>query len=201
MISEENYLCTACKVDLPITNDHTNPSNTLIQKFAFQRNIKSAASFLYFQRKGIAQRILHELKYNGKKELGVLLGSWFSSSLASLKVDIVIPVPLHKSKLRKRTYNQSEEIAKGIAVKLGLQIRTDLIKREVATETQTKKSKAKRWLNMENVYSASPEDLSGLSVLVVDDVITTGATVGMLCERLVEANVSEIHIAALARGK
>ncbi|WP_436514447.1 ComF family protein [Ekhidna sp. To15] len=173
----------------------------LYQKFAFQPCIKSASSFLYFQRKGITQRILHELKYKGKKELGYLMGSWFAPSIKCENIDIVIPVPLHKSKLRQRTYNQSEEIAKGIAEKQGLNLRADLIKREVATETQTKKSKAHRWMNMENVYSTSLEDLSGLSVMIVDDVITTGATVGMLCERLVEANVEEIHIATLARGK
>ncbi|MEP1034053.1 phosphoribosyltransferase family protein [Ekhidna sp.] len=201
LISEEHYLCTACKIDLPLTNDYSNPSNQLYQKFAFEPKIKSATSFLYFQRKGITQKLLHELKYKEKKELGILLGAWFAPSLQGINIDIVIPVPLHKSKFRKRTYNQSELIAKGISENFNLEIRKDVIRREVATQSQTKKSKANRWINMENVYSKSTCDLSGHSVLVVDDVITTGATVGMLCQRLVESNVKEIHIACLARGK
>ncbi len=173
----------------------------LFQKFAFQPTIKSASAFLYFQRKGIAQKMLHELKYKGKKDLGILLGNWFASSIYSDNIDVVVPVPLHRSKFRRRTYNQSEQIAKGIAEVLGLELRTDLVRREVATESQTSKSKAQRWMNIENIYSNCRVDLSGRSVLVVDDVVTTGATVGMLCERLVEANAREIHVAALARGK
>lgn len=200
LISAEDYLCTGCKIDLPLTNDWSNPINPLYQKFAFESRIRTAASFLYFQRKGITQRILHSIKYKGQKELGLIVGKWFGSSL-DLNLDMIIPVPLHKSKLRARTYNQSEEISNGIANKLGIKVHTDIIRREVATLSQTRKSKASRWLNMNNVYSKSSKDLSGLSVLVVDDVITTGATVGMLCERLVEANVAEIHIASLARGK
>ncbi len=201
LISAENYLCTMCKIDLPVTNDHLNSTNVLYQKFAFEPKVTSATSFLYFQRRGIAQKLLHELKYNGKKELGVQLGKWFAPALSAVEVDMIIPVPLHRSKARKRTYNQSEQIAKGLAETLNLNIKTDLVTREVATQTQTKKSRADRWVNMENVYSCFTEDLEGQSVLVVDDVITTGATVGMLCARLVESNVGTIHIASLARGK
>lgn len=201
LISEEDYLCTRCKIDLPVTNDNQNPANELYQKFTFEPKVKSATSFLYFQRKGIAQKLLHEVKYKGKKDLGVILGKWFAPALSQLSIDMVVPVPLHKSKLRKRTYNQSEQVGKGIAKELDVQLRTNLLERRVATQTQTSKSKAERWINMENVYSEVSEDLSGQSVMVVDDVITTGATVGMLCQRLMESNVREIHIASVARGK
>ena len=128
------------------------------------------------------------------------MGNWFATSLEGLEVDMVVPVPLHRSKLRKRTYNQSEQIGLGIADVLGFPMKPGLLKREVATKSQTSKSKVDRWLNVENVYSKCSEDLSGKSVLVVDDVITTGATIGMLCARLVESNVEEIHVACLARG-
>ncbi|MEO9482871.1 MAG: phosphoribosyltransferase family protein [Ekhidna sp.] len=201
LVSQENYLCTACKIDLPITNDNKNPENGLYQKFAFEKRIASATSYLFFQRKGMTQKLLHQLKYKGKKELGFILGQWFSDSLRKLDVDFIIPVPLHKSKIRQRAYNQSEQIARGIASALDIQLRSDLVIRNVATQTQTMKSKAERWLNVENVYSDIKEDLSGQSVMVVDDVITTGATVGMLCQRLVAANVATIHIASIARGK
>ncbi|WP_462253862.1 ComF family protein [Ekhidna sp.] len=191
----------SCKLDLPLTNDHQNPNNKLYQKFSFEPRVKSATSYLYFQRKGITQKLLHEVKYNGKKELAEQLGIWFSKSFKHFCFDMIIPVPLHKSKIRKRTYNQSELMAKGISEELKIPIRTDLVKRIVATQTQTAKSKTERWLNVSNVYSKPDEDLSNLSVLVVDDVITTGATVGMLCQRLIQCNVREIHIASIARGK
>ena len=199
--SEEIHLCLSCKLDLPLTNDHQNPNNKLYQKFSFEPRVKSATSYLYFQRKGITQKLLHEVKYNGKKDLAELLGTWFSKTIEHTCFDMIIPVPLHKSKIRKRTYNQSELIGKGISAALNVPMRTDVVKRIVATQTQTAKSKSERWLNVSNVYSKPVEDLSKLSVLVVDDVITTGATVGMLCQRLVESDVGEIHVASIARGK
>jgi len=145
--------------------------------------------------------LLHHLKYKGKKEIGILLGEWSAPNFKKNTIDMIVPVPLHPSKLRKRTFNQSEQIAIGIANKLEVPVNNELAKREIATSSQTNKSKAQRWTNMENVYSKIEADLSNQSVLIVDDVITTGATVGMLCERLVEANVAEIHIASIARGK
>lgn len=201
LTSVENFICLGCKIDLPLTEDSQNPENVLYQKFAFERKVKSASAFLYFQRKGITQKLLHEIKYRGKNELAIQLGKWMSSSFSKMTFDLILPVPLHRSKKRMRTYNQSEQLASGISEELNIELRDDLIRRVIATETQTRKSKLKRWKNMENVYSSSTENLAGQSVLIVDDVITTGATVGMLCDRLVEANVSEIHIASLARGQ
>lgn len=201
LISEEKYLCTACKIDLPLTNDFKNETNELFVKFSFEPKVKTANAFLYFHQRGITQKLLHQLKYNRKKDLGVLLGVWFAPQLKSLDVDFIVPVPLHRSKLRKRTFNQSEQIALGLSEGLEAEVKQHLIKRNVATQTQTRKSKVQRWTNMENVYSQIKEDIAGSSVLVVDDVITTGATTGMLCQRLVEANVNQIHVACIARGQ
>ncbi|MEQ9009314.1 MAG: phosphoribosyltransferase family protein, partial [Ekhidna sp.] len=144
---------------------------------------------------------LHEVKYKGKKELAVLLGLLFAPYLEDIKVDLIAPIPLHKSKLRRRTFNQSEQISYGISSELDVEVNPHLIQRVVATNSQTRKAKVERWQNMRNVYSEAQTLLSGKSVLVVDDVITTGATIGMFCQRLVEADVKEIHIASIARGK
>lgn len=201
LISEEEYICTGCKIDLPYTKDHDNPDNELLRKFVFEEKVLTASSFMYFSKGGIAQKILHQLKYKGKKDIGELMGKWYAHDLAVLDIDFILPVPLHKSKLRKRGYNQSESFAIGIANFLEMEVNTSLIKRKKETATQTKKTKVERWKNLENVYSEIDVDLTDISVLVVDDVITTGATVGMLCSRLVEANVSSIHIACIARGK
>ncbi|WP_420317216.1 ComF family protein [Ekhidna sp.] len=201
LISEEKIVCTACKVDLPRTNDHQNKSNDLLKKFAFEPKIKSASSFLHFNHRGIAQTLLHNLKYKGRGEIGNLLGEWMSETLNDLDIDEIIPVPLHHQKLQRRGYNQSEKIAEGISDQLKISINTNCISRLVNTQSQTRKSKVSRWSNMNNVFSKPQVSLSGKSILVVDDVITTGATVGMLCERLVEGDVKEIHITSVARGK
>lgn len=186
---------------MPKTNDHLQPENNLLQKFAFEPKIKSASSFLLFHKGGIAQKLLHEIKYKGKSQLAVDLGKWYAETLHEIDADIIVPVPLHKSKLKKRTFNQSEKIAEGISSVFQLDIRNDLVSRIKLTKTQTGKGKTERWKNMENVYSKPLENLNGKSILVVDDVITTGATIGMLCERLTEANAAEIHLLCIARGK
>ncbi|SNS46466.1 comF family protein [Ekhidna lutea] len=201
LISEEQFICTNCKIDLPVTSDHKNPENDLFRKFAFEPKIKSASAYLYYSREGITRKLLHNLKYKGKKEIGKTLGQWMTPTLEFLEFDFVLPVPLHPSKVRKRGYNQSEQIAIGIAEVFALDVKSDLVKRKIATKSQTNKSKADRWINMENVYSEVHEDLSGQSVLIVDDVITTGATIGMLSQRLIQANVESIHLASVARGK
>lgn len=201
LISEEKYLCTGCKIDLPLTDDFQNDTNELFAKFSFEPKVKTAIAFLYFHQRGVTQKLLHQLKYNRKKDLGVLLGTWFASQLKSLAIDFIVPIPLHRSKFRKRTFNQSEQIAIGLAEELHLDVKGHLVKRVIPTQTQTRKSKVQRWANMENVFSEIKEDISDASVLLVDDVITTGATTGMLCQRLVEAGVGQIHVASIARGK
>ena len=201
LITQENHLCISCKLDLPITQDHEIQENDLFRKFAFLPAIKSAQAYLYFHHGGVAQKLLHHLKYRGKEEIGYQLGLWYSDSLKHLDIDFILPVPLHPKKQKKRGYNQSLSIAEGIGGELGLEIRTDIVQRVKSTASQTKKSKVERWKAIENVYSSAHSDVSGKSVLVVDDVVTTGATVGMLCDRLVDQGVAGIHIASLARGK
>ena len=202
LISAENFICTTCKVDLPITNDHLNPENELFQKFAYEPLVKSATSYLYYNEKGVAQKLIHALKYEGKPQIGNLLGSLYGKSISALmNPDIIIPIPIHKRKLRKRGYNQSLSIAEGLVEHFeGAEVRDDLVSRMKYTETQTRKNKVSRWLNVENIYSDIQEDLTGKEIIVVDDVVTTGATIGMLCNKLKEANASAIHIICAARG-
>ena len=201
LISEEQYLCTACKIDLPFTDDHALPENELFRKFAFQPKIKSARAFIYFHQGGMTQKLLHQLKYQGKKDIGFQMGRWFSARLEDLEFDHIIPVPLHRRKQRSRGYNQSECIANGICDELSIEVRTDLIRRQKSSQSQTRKTRLRRWMDLENVYSEASGEVEGKRVLVVDDVVTTGATIGMLCERLAQKHVDAIHIATIARGK
>ena len=201
LISSEKFICTSCKADLPETMDHLNHENLLFQKLAFLKSLTFASSYLYFSQGGIAQKILHQLKYAGQKDLGIMIGEWYGKSLKEvIQPDMIVPVPLHRSKIRNRGYNQSTQLAYGLSKSMNeAPVIENLVYRKQKTMSQTKKSKTERWLNMANVYSESREDLSGCSVLIIDDVITTGATVGMLCERLEQANVGSLHVVSIAR--
>ncbi|MEM6642797.1 MAG: phosphoribosyltransferase family protein [Bacteroidota bacterium] len=172
----------------------------MFQKFASEPKISSAQAFISFYQHGIAQKLLHHLKYKGVQDLGKVLGRWFAPQLMELELDFIIPIPLHHKKQRKRGYNQSQLIAEGLSEQLEIPVKSTLVSREINTRSQTRKSKLQRWQDMENIYSRISADLGGKKILVVDDVVTTGATVSMLCARLVEAGASEIHVACIARG-
>jgi len=184
-----------------MTSDSFHSENALFEKLAFNRSIKGAAALLYFSQQGVARKLLHKLKYEHEREVGSLLGGMLCERASALSIDFIIPVPVHKKKKLRRGYNQSTEIAKAISEKLLVDVREDVISRTVLSTSQTKKSKVQRWRDLENVYSEADESVRGCKVLVVDDVITTGATVGMLCDRLVEKGVAEIFVGAIARGQ
>lgn len=202
LISVEKFICTSCKLDLPQTDDHLNQENPLFKKFAYEKLVNSVSSYLHFTQGGVAQKLLHSLKYDGQYEIGTAVGAWYGPELSRvMSPDLIIPIPIHVSKKRKRGYNQSFYFAEGLSKSFpNSEVREDLILRQKQTSSQTSKSKIERWVNLDNVYSDVTEDLSGRSVLVVDDVITTGATVGMLCDKLKEANVQSIDIVCIARG-
>ncbi len=203
LLHNENYLCTVCRLNLPVTDDHVNKENDLFKKFAFEPKIKSASSFLYLISEGVTQKLLYQLKYRGSKEIGEYLGRLYAKKLGDeiATIDLIVPVPIHNTKLRKRGYNQSTYLAKGLAEVLDIELKENLVQRIVKTTSQTKKSKVARWQNVMNIYSQVQDGVKGKNVLIVDDVITTGATVGMLCERFAEAGVNSIHLMCLARGK
>lgn len=201
LISGEKHLCVKCKADLPFTDDSFNHENELLKKFSFNSAVKGAASLLYFQQKGVTRKLLHQLKYKGQNGIGRLLGIHFADRVADLNVDFIIPVPIHQKKLRIRGYNQSAQIAYGIAEKLPITVEETLIKRELASSSQTAKSKVERWKNLENIYGEANAYVKNKNVLLIDDVITTGATIGMLCDRLSEKGVNEIYVGSIARGK
>ena len=190
-----------CNSQLPFTDDSFHQKNPLSDKFSFNPSIKGAASLLFFTKGGASQRLLHELKYKGRKDIGRKLGVLFAERVSELNVDFMVPVPIHKKKERKRGYNQSMEIAQGVSEVLSIPIKEDAIFRKLATDSQTRRSKVQRWHALENVYSEADSSVEGQRILVIDDVITTGATLGMLCDRLTEKGANELYVGAVARGK
>ncbi|MBC5774587.1 ComF family protein [Pontibacter sp. KCTC 32443] len=206
MAHGERYICTECNIKLPYTDFHehgTTEHNPLQRRFWGKVPVRFAFSYLYFNSKGSVQRLLHQLKYKGAKELGEHLGLRYGSILQEYQyhdqIDLIVPVPLHKQKQRKRGYNQSEWFAKGIGAAMGVPAKADVLKRTINTTTQTQKNRLSRWQNVEQVFEVTkPEQVKGRRVLIVDDVLTTGATLEACAITLLAAGATEVSIATIA---
>ncbi len=179
--SPEEVLCVHCLAGLPRTNLHRVKGNKVEQNFWGKFPVEHATSFLYYTRGGDVSRILRQLKYHGYKEIGEVMGRIAAAELKPSGffdgIDYLIPVALHKRKQRKRGYNQSEWICLGLSRITGIPVLADALVRNKNTETQTHKGQYARWENVQNIFSCpNPTSLRGKHILLVDDVLTTGAT-------------------------
>ncbi|XOV92581.1 MAG: ComF family protein [Bacteroidota bacterium] len=204
LVRDEQFICSKCKLSLPRTNDHLDPTNRRYQKFAYEPKITHVSSFLDYNRQGVARKLIHAIKYRGETELAILLGRMYGIDLVScaqLKPDFIVPVPLHPRKQAKRGFNQSEIISMGISEVIGVPVESDIVRRNTFTATQTKKSKVNRWENVGNVFEVSnPQRLEGKNIMIVDDVLTTGATLGSLATQIANCGGKEVYLISLAGG-
>lgn len=201
--SAEQIICTKCHLDLPKTNSHLEPLPELRHKFLGKVEVKYAFSYLKFVKGGKIQRLMHELKYRGKQEIGETLGRWYGGDLResgfSGEFDMILTVPLHKKRLRERGYNQSDCFAKGLSESLGVMWDGSILIRTKKTDSQISKTRTERFLNMEDVFVVSDSaDLRRKRILLVDDTITTGATLEACIIALRKADVSEISVVTIA---
>lgn len=199
----EETVCSSCMLELPRTNYHANPDNALMKRLYGRVPLQFAAAFFLFRKHGKVQKLLHRLKYNNHPEIGETLGQVYGHDLREYnldqKIDMIIPVPLHKSKKRKRGYNQSAAFGKGLSTSLNKPCPEDVLVKITKTETQTKKTKLARWQNVKEVFHvAKPEQLHQQNVLLVDDVITTGATIEACAKMLLDAGCKSVSIASIA---
>lgn len=167
---------------LPKTNFHKVRNNLVEKTFWGRIKIEHATSYFFFVKGSVYQEMLHKLKYKGRSDIGVYLGSRFGHELAQTTeyscIDRIIPVPLHPNRLKTRGYNQSERIATGLSNAMNIPVDTQSLKRKIYTETQTLKSRDERWTNVSNAFEADfSANLNGQHILLVDDVLTTGATI------------------------
>lgn len=179
--NSSKFLCNNCFQDLPRINCHNHKVNPVAIKFWGRVPFQSAVSLLYFKSGGKVQQLFHQIKYKGEKRLGVRLGEWAASELIESNffepIDLLIPMPLHKSKELKRGYNQSLLIANGIANLTGIPCNDKLLLKSISTSSQTKKDRIERWQNVSSSFSLATESLpTNAHLLLVDDVLTTGAT-------------------------
>ena len=197
-ITAEEFLCSNCELDLPLFP----ASEQILDRFAGRIKLMDARSYLKFYNAGVAQKLLHEIKYKGDKALGEYLGSVFIKHLSAEKafknIDVVVPIPLHKSKLLSRGYNQSYFLAKGMAQELKIKVDDKTVVRAKKSETQTRKSRAQRWQNVSGIFQVTNDSFKDKNVLLVDDVITTGATLEACGEAILDAGAKSLSLAALA---
>ncbi len=203
MLSNENIICVHCLLDLPKSDSVNFKDKNLASKFFGKVAIKNTITFLKFTKKGKVQKLLHQLKYQNKPEIGILLGKLFGNELKFLfnenQIELLIPVPLHSGKKEQRGYNQAACIATGLSMVLNVPYSDDLVIRNTITSTQTKKSRMERFLNVEHIFEVKAKDkIMGKRVAIVDDVLTTGATIESLAITLLENGALEVNVLTLA---
>lgn len=203
LITQEKYVCLKCWADLPENNFHLEPENKVAHLFWGRIHLENATSFFLFRKGSRYQKLIHFIKYEGLKELGfdagARLGNKLTHSPFYQSVDVIVPVPLHKRKLRKRGYNQSEWIARGLSESMKRPVSVDNLFRKTYTSTQTKKNRIERWENVKDVFGVrQPEKFSGKHILLVDDVVTTGATLESCAAQLLAIENVKVSIATLA---
>ena len=205
LVRGEQHLCTGCRAELPYTDFHLLPpgQNPLGRRFWGKLPIRHALSYLRFVRHGRVQHILHELKYQGQRDVGTALGRLYGAELHAAGLaadfDLIVPVPLHPRKLAKRGYNQAAAFATGLAAGLKVPAHNTALRRITNTQTQTQKNRAQRRENVATVFEVeTPMAIVGRRILVVDDVLTTGATLEACGTALLAAGAAEVSIATIA---
>ncbi len=205
LLEFEKTVCYRCICSLERNREHNFTDNEVTALFEGRVRIKMATTGFRYHKEGLLQRFVFQLKYHGHKEIGLILGKEMAFSLKNTPfatVDYIIPVPLHPKKEQKRGYNQSEYIARGISEVLERQLRLDILKRNINTSSQTKKSRLERFENMEDVFCIqNKEGLEANHILLVDDVVTTGSTL-INCVEVLQKEIKniEISIACLAKA-
>lgn len=179
------------------------PDNPVFRKMYGRVPVENATSLFYFDKGNRVQHLMHQLKYRGKTEIGWYLGKLLGNDLhnaeAYQSIDTVIPVPLHVKKFRKRGYNQSEFFARGIAEAMKIDLTTDVLERAENTDTQTGKNRFERWENVKDAFRLRDKvSLKGKHILLVDDVMTTGATLEACALVLMQTPQIRISIATIA---
>jgi ComF family protein len=203
LMSNETVLCTSCRHEMPLTQYHLDPKNEAVKKFYGKVEIEYVSAFLYFNKKGIVQELIHNLKYKGLEEIGTVLGNWYVEDLKELNLetpfDVIIPVPLHKRKFRERGYNQVTTFGKALAFGLKIEYNDSILYRKKYSKTQSKKNLLGRSENIENIFDVmSTEENQNKHFLIIDDVLTTGATLEACSRALLKIPGTKISIVCMA---
>lgn len=201
--SNEVVICTICRHTIPLTNQHLNANNEAFRKFYGRIPVEFTSTMLYFHKKGIVQELIHNLKYKGHQEIGTVLGEWYSADLKNVSilktVDQIIPVPLHKRKLRERGFNQVTNFGLALSRELNIDYNPNLLVRNIYSKTQSKKNLLNRSEGIDTIFDVVyTERDHNKHFLIVDDVITTGATLEACWHVLTKIPGAKISIVCIA---
>ena len=203
LLESHQLLCLHCIADLPLTHFAAHEGNPVEKTFWGRIQVASAMSLLYFTPQSLVQHLVHQVKYNGQQKLAHYLGTMTGNEIFHSgrfgNIDMIIPLPLYKSREIERGYNQSFLLAKGIAEIINVPVMEKSVLRIHSTSTQTHKSRSERWQNVEGLFQLkngfNPE---GMNILLVDDVITTGATIDACGSVINKIPGTTLNIATLA---
>lgn len=203
LMTDELHVCMSCRLLLPRTRFHKHFENQFKKIFWGRIPLETGTALYFFEKGGKVQRLIHHFKYRGNTDLGFYLGALLGRDIRGSPhfkgLDCIVPVPLHPKKKKQRGFNQSEVIARGIASRLSVPCYEHLLIRKQETSTQTRKNRFNRWQNVSEVFETPcPSELTGKSVLLVDDVITTGSTLEACAQKLLAIKDLKVWMATLA---
>jgi len=203
LVIGEKMICLACLQKIPRTRLHLVKDNVIEQRFWGKVQLERVTAFYYFTKKSNFQKILHQLKYNNNRKIGVAMGKYAAVELVESEefanFDYLVPVPLHPKKLQKRGYNQALCIAQGLAEILNGEINTENLVRVIENPTQTKKSVYERWENTKGIFAVkNPQLFENKRILLIDDVLTTGSTLIACIEAINEVCNAKVSVFTLA---
>jgi ComF family protein len=202
VLEESQLLCLQCHAKLPETGFFKLPGNPVEKTFYGRLKIESSGAAYYFTKDSLMQHLITELKYHGKKEIGEYLGRMSGHHLKQTdrfdSIDCIVPLPLNPKKQQKRGYNQAAAIAEGISAIIEKPVILDAVERRLFTETQTKKDRVHRWQTMQEVFAVKDASiLENKHVLLVDDIVTTGATLEACGAEMLKVPGLKLSIAAV----
>lgn len=203
ILPENSLICSDCLDSMPLTGFCLFRENPVEKIFRGRLPVVTASAYAYFTKDSVVQNMLHSLKYGGNKEIGIVMGSMMGRVLKSCAwnndLSAIIPLPLHYRKKKKRGYNQAELICEGISGEMNVPVLTDVIERKKNTATQTRRSRSERWNNIESTFDVKNDsEIRNKHVLLIDDVITTGATLDACGTELLKTEGLRLSLAAFA---
>lgn len=203
ILDEQQQLCLHCLSNLPVTNFFNQPGNPVETNFYGRLPLRNAAAGYFFTKESLLQHLIVQLKYRGNKDigfyLGQLLGTFIAKSDRFSDVDVLVPLPLNPKREKRRGYNQATALCNGMAATWKRPVAENVVVRKVYTETQTHMGRINRWQNMDGVFDVTnPSALAGKHILLVDDVVTTGATLEACGSEILKIPGTTLSIATLA---
>jgi ComF family protein len=203
LLANEKVICTVCRHEIPLTNHSKIENNEAHVKFYGRIPIEFAGALFYFHKKGIVQELIHKLKYKGHQEIGTAVGYWYAEEIKSIKklqdIDFIIPVPLHKKRLKERGYNQVETFGKALSESTKIPYDDNVLIRTIYSKTQTNKNILGRSEMAKSIFSiTADESHHNKHFLLIDDVITTGSTLEACGRELLKIPGARLSIVCLA---